>query len=120
MSGAVIPDFGNNGQVSVVGDRVAIYESVNSEGPDRSLRPGLIGEVWCDLFLEDCKAKGALHRVTQRALLFVELGLPVSQVLDALKVDQAGWEARVAAYEAWRAENRAAADRVEQNKRAVA
>jgi len=72
----------------------------------------LLAAVWCDLLLDELHAKSAQHRVTGRALSFLALGFPLDRVLDALKVDAAGWEARVAAHAAWRADNRAAGTRV--------
>ena len=66
-------------------------------------------QAWVDLLLDEQAARSAQHRVTGRALLFQEAGLPVAKILDALKLTEPEWDDRVVAFGVWRAENRAAA-----------
>lgn len=68
--------------------------------------------MWADLFTTELAARSAQHVVTGRALTYLTCGLPLDQVLDALKLDAEGWEARVASHAAWTAENRAAGARL--------
>lgn len=70
--------------------------------------------MWCDLLQSELTAVSARHTVTRRALNYLAGGLALDQVLDAFKIDEAAWGARVVEYEAWVAENRAAARRLEQ------
>lgn len=83
-----------------------------SDEIDREPSPEWRGRVWVDLLTEEIAARSAQHRVTGRALLYIEAGLPVQQVYDALKLTHVEWIDRVAAHDAWRAENRAAAERI--------
>jgi hypothetical protein len=76
-------------------------------------RPETHGTMWADLFTAEAHARSAAHLVTRRALIYVECGLPVDAVLDALKLDAAAWATRIADYDEWRAANRAAARRIE-------
>lgn len=62
-----------------------------------------------DLLLTESEARDAAHLVTRRALIYMEAGLPLDQVLEALKVSRATWYRRVEALEAWAAANAAAA-----------
>jgi hypothetical protein len=57
-------------------------------------------------------ARSAQHKVTERASIYIATGLPLDQVLDALKISRATWYRRVEALDAWKIENRAAARRV--------
>lgn len=70
------------------------------------------GRMWADLLTTEIAAKSAQHHVTGRALVYVECGLPLDTVLDALKISRATWYRRVQAWEAWRLDNRAAGQRV--------
>lgn len=79
--------------------------------PDR-LPPELRGTMWADLFTSELAARSAQHHVTRRALTYLAVGLPLAEVLDSLRIDGDAWTDRVEAYEAWCAENRAAADRM--------
>lgn len=76
------------------------------------MTPETRGRAWADLFTEELSARSAQHRVTRRALTYIECGLPLDQVLDALKIDDAAWDDRVAALLAWEAKNRVDADRL--------
>lgn len=62
-----------------------------------------------DLLTSELRARGAVHEVTSRAELYLATGLPLGQVLDALKISRATWYRRVDALRAWEAENRSAA-----------
>ena len=61
------------------------------------------GKMWADLLTSEKRAQDAQHYVTARAVLYVEAGLPLERVLDALGVSRATWYRRVQALEAWRA-----------------
>lgn len=65
--------------------------------------------MWADLLTGELSARSAQHRITERALIYIDCGLPLDEVLDALKVSRATWYRRVVSFEEWRAENRAAA-----------
>lgn len=78
-----------------------------------NLAPETAGTMWADLFTAELAARSAAHLVTRRALIYAGCGLPVDQVLDALKIDGEAWAERCADYEAWRAASRAAARRIE-------
>jgi hypothetical protein len=65
--------------------------------------------MWADLFLAELDARHATDRVTARAEFYQHAGLPLDEVLDALKLDAAGWATRVAALRAHERDNRAAA-----------
>lgn len=78
-----------------------------------NIAPETAGSMWADLFTAELAARSAVHLATRRALIYVGCGLPVDQVLDALKIDGEAWAERCADYETWRAANRAAAHRVE-------
>ena len=68
-------------------------------------------EMWCDLWMAERRARSAHYDVTRRAAMYVRLaGLPVEKVLDALEIDPATWAARLEDLEAWRNQNRAAAE----------
>lgn len=75
------------------------------DGSKRSL-------MWVDLFTSNLEAESAGHRVTQRALIYLDSGLPLGDVLEALKISRATWYRRVEALEAWRTTNGAAARRL--------
>jgi hypothetical protein len=68
-------------------------------------------KMWADLLNAEIIARSAQHHVTARAELFLEAGLPLDKVLDALKVSRATWYRRVDALREWEAENQRAADR---------
>ncbi len=68
--------------------------------------------MWSDLLTSEMAAKSAQHKVTERASIYIATGLPLDQVLDALKISRATWYRRVEALDAWKDENRAAARRV--------
>jgi hypothetical protein len=74
--------------------------------------------LWHDLFAAELVAKNAVNAVTDRAVLYLDLNLiPVERVLDALKCTAGEFRERVAAREMSKAENRAAADRMDQRRR---
>lgn len=62
--------------------------------------------MWADLFTSEMSARNATDRVTERALLYQEAGLPLEQVLDALKCSRATWYRRVQAHDAGRTASR--------------
>jgi hypothetical protein len=61
--------------------------------------------MWVDLFTSETQAKSARHAVTERARLYMEAGLPLDQVLDALKISRATWYRRVQEHDDWRDDN---------------
>jgi hypothetical protein len=63
--------------------------------------------MWADLLTSDIAAKSAHFHVTDRAILYIEAGLPLAQVLDALKISRPTWYRRVREHEVKREENRA-------------
>jgi len=63
--------------------------------------------AWCDLLMSELAAKSARHTVTARARLFLDAGLPLARVLDALKIAEDEWDARIADHDATKAANRA-------------
>lgn len=66
----------------------------------------LKGRMWADLLTAELYAKAAHHDVTRRAEIYVHAaGLPLEQVLDALKCSRATWYRRVEALRAREAEN---------------
>lgn len=83
-----------------------------SDVPERKMSPEWRGRAWVDLFTAELNARSAQHHVTGRALLYLEAGLPMEQVLDALKITRIEWDDRVEACGRWRAENRATAERL--------
>lgn len=74
------------------------------------MTPETRGRAWADLFTEELSARSAQHRVTRRALTYIECGLPLDQALDALKLNDVAWDDRVTALLAWETQNRADAD----------
>ena len=68
--------------------------------------------MWTDLLTGEMQARSAQHRITERALIYMDCGLPLSQVLDALKISRATWYRRVTALEEFHAENRVAARQI--------
>jgi hypothetical protein len=74
------------------------------------MTPESKGRAWADLFVAEARWQGERFSVTTRALLYVEAGLPVERVCDALKISRATWYRRVREHEAERAANLAAAD----------
>ncbi len=68
--------------------------------------------MWSDLLTSEMTARSAQHKVTERASIYLATGLPLDQVLDALKISRATWYRRLDALNAWKDENRAAARRV--------
>lgn len=67
--------------------------------------------MWCDLLLAHIHAESAHLGVTRRAELYMRVaGLPLDRVLDALKIDGAGWSVRVSELRQAEARNLAAAD----------
>lgn len=68
--------------------------------------------MWVDLLMGHTRAESAHLDVTRRAELYVRVaGLPLDRVLDALRTDEPGWAARLAALRVSEARNREAADR---------
>jgi hypothetical protein len=76
------------------------------------------GRAWADLLTSELEARSAQHKVTQRAQLYVEAGLPVERVLDALKISRATWYRRLTDLDDWRARNLAAGERIGKDRRA--
>jgi hypothetical protein len=72
--------------------------------------------MWTDLLAGELQARAAQHRITERALIYLDCGLPLAQVLDALKISRATWYRRVTALEEFQAENRSAARRMDENR----
>jgi hypothetical protein len=68
--------------------------------------------MWSDLLTSEMTARSAQHKVTERASIYIATGLPLDQVLDALKISRATWYRRVEALDAWKEDNRAAARRI--------
>jgi|HubBroStandDraft_6_1064221.scaffolds.fasta_scaffold1005261_1 hypothetical protein len=60
-------------------------------------------KMWTDLLLAETDARSAVHLVTRRAQIYMESGLPLEDVLDALKVSRATWYRRVEALQEWAA-----------------
>jgi hypothetical protein len=67
------------------------------------------GTAYADLFMGELRWKGDREMVMTRAQLYINAGLPLEQVLEAMKLSRSAWYKRVAVMEAARAE-RAAAD----------
>lgn len=61
------------------------------------MTPELKGRMWGDLFVSEVEARAAVSRVTFRAMMYVDSGMPIEKVLDALQIDQCTWDSRVAA-----------------------
>jgi hypothetical protein len=68
--------------------------------------------MWTDLLTSEMSARSAQHKVTERASIYIATGLPLDQVLDALKISRATWYRRLDALTAWKDDNRAAARRI--------
>lgn len=75
--------------------------------------------MWADLFTSEMNARALSFSVTERAVLYVEAGLPVESVLDALKISRATWYRRVSDHNARRADNRVAASTITVERQAV-
>lgn len=69
--------------------------------------------MWVDLFSTDLTAQSAVHRVTERALIYLDCGLPLAKVLDAFKVTEDQWNDRLDGFDAWQELNRAACRRMD-------
>jgi len=67
--------------------------------------------MYIDLLNEEMHAQSATHRVMDRAELYLSLGLPMDDVLSALKISRATWYRRLDALYGWRANNKIAAHR---------
>ncbi len=72
--------------------------------------------MWVDLLTSELRAKSATHDVTRRALIYLDSGLTLEQVLDALKISRATWYRRVEAMKEFHAEGQAAARRMDQQR----
>jgi hypothetical protein len=71
--------------------------------------------LWCQLLLDEITARGAWARVQENAELYLDLGLiDLPKVLDALKIDEAGWAERVERNRQRKADNVAASREREQ------
>lgn len=75
------------------------------------MKPTTLGTMWADLLTSEIAAKSAQHHVTTRAKIYLEAGMPLDQVLDALKISRATWYRRAADHDEWRAANAAAGQR---------
>lgn len=61
-------------------------------------------QMYADLLTSETRAVSERHAVTQRALLYVEIGgLPVREVLQALHISRATWHRRVQDLRHWQA-----------------
>lgn len=63
----------------------------DATSPTSPISPETRGAMWGDLFTTELAARSAQHHVTKRALIFLECGLPLPDVLDALKIDRDTW-----------------------------
>ncbi|MDQ3107840.1 MAG: hypothetical protein M3Q68_08575 [Actinomycetota bacterium] len=72
----------------------------------------LRSRMWADLWQDALRARSAMYRLTERAELYLAAGLPLDRVLDALDIAHADWETRRVDLQCWKAENRAAGERV--------
>lgn len=68
--------------------------------------------MYTDLLITELEARQSAHLVTRRAGMYLESGLAMSQVLQALKISRATWYRRVEALEAWVAELEAVPNRL--------
>jgi hypothetical protein len=64
--------------------------------------------MWSDLLSSENRVVAEKHAVTLRALLYVESGLEIARVLDALKISRATWHRRVQDLKHWQSANSAA------------
>jgi hypothetical protein len=92
-------------------------DAEQSTGSERAATTVVVGPetsagMWADLMIAETAARGALHHVTRRALIFLDCGMPLDRALDAMRLDPDEWPARVEAFEAWRDENRRASARL--------
>jgi hypothetical protein len=60
-------------------------------------------QMFADLARSETRAVSERHAITQRALLYVEAGLPTARVLDALLISRSTWHRRVQDLRAWQA-----------------
>jgi hypothetical protein len=68
-------------------------------------------KMYIDLLTEEMHAKSAPHRVMDRAELYLSLGLPMDDILSAMKISRATWYRRLDALYQWRADNHISAHR---------
>jgi hypothetical protein len=61
--------------------------------------------MWNSLRISETAAKSAAFEATDRAILYLDAGLPLDRVLDALKISRATWYRRLADHDAERAAN---------------
>lgn len=59
--------------------------------------------MWSDLLASEQRAVSERHMITQRALLYLDAGLPLDKVLDALKISRPTWYRRVRELRDWQA-----------------
>lgn len=64
--------------------------------------------AWADLLTSEMRWKAERFATTERARLFVEAGLPLERVLDALTISRATWYRRLAEHDEEKAANAAA------------
>jgi hypothetical protein len=69
------------------------------------------GRAWADLLVGELHWQAERERVMTRAQLYINAGLPLERVLDALKLSRSGFYRRASAMEAARAERLAEAER---------
>jgi hypothetical protein len=67
------------------------------------LTPEVQGKMWADLLTSAGEERQAHRNTTRRADLYIQIGLEVREVCDALGISQATWYRRRAA---WDLENR--------------
>ncbi|MGE0794825.1 MAG: hypothetical protein AB7O29_05700 [Acidimicrobiia bacterium] len=102
------------GDTAAVDGEVARARAMYEEGGPLNFQARIEVEakLWCQLLLDEIYAKSAWARVQDSAELYLELGLlDLDKILDALKVDEAEWHARVERNRERREENRLAAAR---------
>lgn len=64
--------------------------------------------AWTDLLTSEMRWKAERFATTERARLFVDAGLPLERVLDALTISRATWYRRLAEHDEEKAANAAA------------
>lgn len=96
----------------------ALYEE---GGPLHYLaRIDVESRLWCQLLLDELAAKSAWAKVQDSAEMYLDLGLiEIDKVLDALKIDEAEWHARVERNQARKDDNRAAGQAMEARRKGL-
>jgi len=76
-------------------------------------------KAWADLLFAELAWKQEREHITTRAQLYIEAGLPLERVLDALKLSRSGWYKRIATVEAAQAARLADAEERERAREAA-